>query len=464
MILLGLLASLNLMADVNFYDLWQKGAIEHVVNPTCQQFIQSSKRIDWVIPELDAYKKPLEQMGLLNYTFYHYTSADLYPMFKSSGLKDILTYSMKTDKATDNVAGAGFYVAGDPFTSSAFGLYRYALRFNPKSIALQKKGADLVSKMAQETSLRSTCPIFIIQTLIYDTNGIDIVLFDTGKMWYVVYNDDILEYWSKSYSPSSYEELIIEDVMKTDGVQDIFPYVSEFTQSENLVSLRWLIKTGQSFFTTKNRGVKKIIEAMTSSPVISKILLINYLKTLEGSDLEKMLQFYRQKNIIPDESLLAVVKLEDASEDYIKLVSSIVKANPKVTQNWGAVFIQQAHYFIKNGALHVGNFMDNAPVGIPIENYLNFLEKIPAQYKAQALMSILRKEVNLFNGASTQARHNFFNTFMLNAPEDKVAPFVQLLKERNYNLRGAYNYLKAHELKNGKVFVDLIEKNQDSYF
>lgn len=189
------------MAGISVRDLLSgKETSEIALNKDCAERILKIDRSKYVVAYIQDKIVSLDQVTT-GKVFFHYSKAEvLIDVLKAQdGLESIMKHAYAS--TGDNVAGNGFYLAGNPFSSKRYGPIQVSLKINPKARTLQLNIDDFINfvgNLSESERLSYICrdqalTRSLLQTLVLQENGVDLYLYDDPMMWYLLLNEDVVQ-------------------------------------------------------------------------------------------------------------------------------------------------------------------------------------------------------------------------------------------------------------------------------
>ena len=209
-ILLISFLTLTAHARISLFDLVQEGrGTEFGIKAECLEQLQKVSRESLLHSELQPWIKPLHQITARN-EFFHYTNADIFLdifevderdrnyvqtlITKEKRLDAIMHHSYKSTGI--NIAGTGFYLATDPFSSRKYGSIQLRVSLKSNARVLFDPSNTSVKNYLQRTlrknNLESCENSDVIKSLFLQENGVDAVWYERREDWLLLINEDII--------------------------------------------------------------------------------------------------------------------------------------------------------------------------------------------------------------------------------------------------------------------------------
>jgi hypothetical protein len=189
-LLSGFLLATTVQGQVSLYEYAAQGRGAEVgLNPACMGQLAQVPRGELQKPELRARGVPLSTLGI-GVNLFHYTNARV--------VKDLLTPPepagrvavMKHSLAAYGLAGLGFYMAANPYSSLEYGSIQVRFRWDPATLVLVDKprqdGNYLEDAYPELERRLSACGGDVLAAMLLQENGISMILYDKSSEWLVV--------------------------------------------------------------------------------------------------------------------------------------------------------------------------------------------------------------------------------------------------------------------------------------
>jgi hypothetical protein len=339
-LLLIFIVTINFVsAKTNYYD----SVMGKKVFPECGQFLseRSVSRSFFHIQQLTQDSIALKDIKLGKH-FYHYTNSSVVAEYffpnvpdrshaqdqiqRAGNLEKILTFSFKN--GIINLAGPGFYLAANPFSSREYGKNQIHFELDPEARVYQdlrvattdhsprlaqikKQLADSLRNLAPQTSF-VPCREDTLIGIALQESGIDLVYYDQNHSWVALFNEDVvrssdvifdIEFDYQVIKKLAHADRLGELDARSSKMDSAFAYYSiHFENDVNARKvLRWLLsQKAFNIISAQIRGGYWDSNPRSSRYDQAYIDLILSIETADAPNLSRTLceKIYRRKNIL----------------------------------------------------------------------------------------------------------------------------------------------------------------------
>lgn len=382
-LLILILISCNAWSKTKLVELLKSGKNQYRLDSDCRNFIQSSTDSTFRIPELQKLLIKNKDLPSFDNLYFHYTNSPLLSkilkgnikdrseaqkqIIKDGGYRSILEYQMTYDDALSNIAGVGFYVASNPFSSSNYGTIQVALKISPSANVLpyEEKKSEvelLVQRFRANHPLFAACTYMIQLSVLMSENDVDLFAYDSAREWFVVFNEDVIQE-SKLTQFHSQTNLDIFQALVKDGAYDsAFEYVRELNPSgKYLVStIGTLLKAMDVNAPSVSNTIEQLTEKIPEWTPVIKEGFASYVSSLSGKEMTTVMDVLRKKGNMEDEIYLQI-SYDNSSKDFLKYISSVFVSNPGITASWKEKYHARMTPFLASGVLSPGFYVQRLP-------------------------------------------------------------------------------------------------------
>jgi hypothetical protein len=349
---LGLLVFINsAYADLNLRQLLLDKKNQYSVSDACVKALTDMPD-SFQNEGFKAALVPIDDLKFDDKYFFHYTNstqasfvlnsdvrdrADAHKKIVSEGgYKEILEYQMTTADATSNASGVGLYLAANPFSSMSYGSFQVTVRLSPKTKVYNKLDSKASASYAEAyrkitTTNRgvTSCPSKVIESLIYDENGADLVYFaGVPSEWVVLFNEDIIEASDIiSLNPGS-KEKVAEAMLINGNFEPLIPYFHQDPAKKLYFNftLEWVLRTVSS---AKAEYTYIFIDP-TNPEILENVSVV--ISQKDNSTFNRHLEYLKSLNIDVTDSFLAMgwSNFSKGNSDFLETVKNMILSDPSI--------------------------------------------------------------------------------------------------------------------------------------
>ncbi|WP_408095827.1 hypothetical protein ACJVC5_12355 [Peredibacter sp. HCB2-198] len=213
LLLLGLITT-SAFPAISLHEEINGDYSEYSVEKSCAEKLLKIDRSEFRIQSIEEQAVPLSSITDSR-IFYHYTNAQ--PMLTllaadetdrqkaqsiieaNRGLEEILKFSFKSQGM--NLAGRGFYLAKDPYSSIIYGTIQvsFLIPGDARTLILSTSLLDQeIKKFLAKRKMVTSCFYdnrnrSLVKTLILQESGIDFYFYDKNNYWFMLLNEELIQ-------------------------------------------------------------------------------------------------------------------------------------------------------------------------------------------------------------------------------------------------------------------------------
>lgn len=452
-------------------DLLKAGKNQYYLSPQCKAFIQSSNDSTFHIPEMKKFLRKSRELPFFDDVYYHYTNAPILPkllkediqnreeaqkaIIKSGGYRNILEFQMTDKNALDNVAGVGFYVAANPFSSLNYGKIQLALKISPEASVLNysengNEVRNLVHKIETANPQFRSCEEMVKISIALNENDVDLLYYDSGNEWFVVFNEDIITQSKVATIPVSDQQEVFKKLLNDEEYGAAFEYVRELNPNTRypMGTMGLIIESTSKKFPTQAKAMGFLLEKMPQWNGEIKVAFLNYIAAQNSSSIDSSIELLKSQSKITDADLWSV-DFSKAGQDYLKLMSQKIIANPTLVDQWGKDYHEKMLPFLKKGTLKPEFYVQRLPVEVAKDYYYAYkLSNLTstAEIYNSIIKGFFTLRPDIFPVLSDELKVSVIRAHVSNLQENEINAFMRTLDASKIDLKESFDVLIHHAL------------------
>lgn len=455
-------------ANESVYDLIRDGKAKYSMGSSCKSFFQKRDLRKYIqSSEIKNLLETPKEVGVDNY-FYHYTNS-LKPLGllyytekdrkkaqrkikKQKGYKEIYNYQMTYRGALSNAAGVGFYMAANPFSSADYGDYQILLKVNPKSKVLNtSKHSSTLSNIKSKLRLKVRdlfyCDDDLIDSVIYDENGVDLVYYSTGSQWFVSFNEDIILESKVTRISSTTNYTIVKRMVQDKIFEPLFSYVDIFRPSYSYtISFDDMIS-----YLEVDQDISNLEEftdyILKSIPVKSNEDL--YLNILKNISENSFLKYYNKmaKQSYAFQKGFMDIDLSSAHDKIIKQYARLFNSGLRSNLVKRSVVNIQTLYSKK--MLTQSQFQSALSSKIKLSKLYSSYSS--SEYSSDIGIIIINDMLvngkDYYNSLTLDQKYALFNYYIANGKKENISSFISQLEKLSYPLNVSFSWSLSRSIR-----------------
>ena len=476
-----LLVSYTSFAGTNLLDLIQGGKAKYSL-AGCTAFIQAANHQTLVSNTLKTGIVKARNSRYFDEYYFHYTNAAILgqtlksdmadrdaaqkEIIKNGGYSAILNYQMTYYDALSNVAGVGFYIAANPFSSHSYGDQQLALKVSPDAnfFDLIKNKSIYDAALKEKTTqfpAFAGCNANLQFSLLMNENGIDLVHYNDESEWLVVFNEDIFTMSRMTYVGSISDTALIGKLVANGDGAAVIEYVRELnTGGKNIkISLDDFVKLipgaqavgGQNFIT-------KLADSMKANWSDSlKLTFAKLVANRPAAEMQALMNDFASSGLIPQKTFLDL-PVTGTSADFQKWIVTRIKASPAVATAWKTGYETNMVELLKKDLIDLDFVFSNAPAEFVKSKFYKGYNSFSFSKEniAGIISYMVEQDSSAFTALDKEARYVVFNDFLKNADAKDIPQFATTMEKLSYDSLSSYNFIARKPTQfgaNGLAFI-----------
>lgn len=470
--LLLVLTSYSSWSKTSLLELLKNNKNLYALNSNCKTFIQSATAKTFDLPELKKLAKKASDLPYMDSTYYHYTNASALTkllrtdisdrqaaqkqILKDGGYTSILEYQMTYSDALTNIAGVGFYLASNPFSSSSYGAYQLAMKLSPKAsvLVLEEVSAEYnaaISTFTKNNPLYATCNALLGLSILLSENDIDIFLYDKGREWVSIFNEDIITESKVTYINSTSHLTIGQSIVKQGELENMFEYIKDLNPKGSYAY--WTLDTLFGMIGEAGAKDKSILNLASKISTWTPGLKSGFATAIakqSGQGLQNLMSSFQSKKYLAESDFLSI-PLEGASDDFLTFVANKIEKDESIIKSWGKSYNAKMLPLLKKNLIDVGLYIDHLPKE-ELKGFIGSFDSLglKPQQQVGVLDKILKEESAFFKSLDANSQYGVFNTYLKHATQDQIPGFIATLENLKYDSKNSFDYISRRPSAFGK--------------